>query len=690
MNIINHKKLIVLAWIIIIIASIPAVFNYSHFINYSSSQPLLKNSESANAQNILSSYVPQNQSLTVFVNMSVGNYSKNLTNLFVSSLKNIKAISSVDSPFSVPSYLSDRYIAQNNKSFIITINFNVKSGFQYSNGSSPAEISFTKINNLSSIYFGKKAYVTGNSAIAYQTQQVTSKSGFAFGLIFIVLLIIILITLVSYWSSILGLLFVGFSLILGYVSIFIAGLIIGKISFIVNYTLTAVILGIATDYLVFIIARYREELRLGKSPEEALNISISKAGKAVFISGVIVAFTLLVFSFIPNFRDWGIVLFQAVIYTMLLNITLLPIGIYFLRKRIILKIGLKKLVADYHKDSLFHRTTTFSYERRYIVAGIIIILGAIAGYLFFTLPTTYNFNTGLPQSLSSVKGLNAIESNFGSNLFPVYVLVNSSKNSSSLYSVSSNLLKYPYIKSLNGPLVYNSKLNNFSSPGLFKINGTDYYLYTLVLSVGPYSNKAMTVVNKLRDNKSFLVGGLTSSIIDQMNYNKTAYSELELLIVIMIFSILLVSFKKIRYPIIAISGTFFSVAWSSSILFIISNYILHIQLLYLIPIIIFIILFSIGNDYTVLIISRVKEETAKNKFKEGLSKGIVSSAKTVTSLGIILAFSLGALAFIPVAFLEELGIGFIISLLIDTFIIRTFYFPSMISIFTILKDKIKN
>ncbi len=116
-------------------------------------------------------------------------------------------------------------------------------------------------------------------------------------------------------------------------------------------------------------------------------------------------------------------------------------------------------------------------------------------------------------------------------------------------------------------------------------------------------------------------------------------------------------------------------------LYLISNYLLHIQLIYLIPIILFIILFSLGNDYTVFISSRIVEEVKKENFEEGLRKGMVGSAKTVTSLGLILAISLGSLAFIPVAFLEELGLAFVISLVIDTFIIRTFYFPSMLSIF---------
>ncbi len=683
MNILGNKKKIILIWSIILVVSLPAIIGYSHYINYSSSNPAIPNSESANAQIILNSYEQQNQSLTVFVNSSLSN-SHNITNYFVNKLisEKIAGLSKISSPFSVPEYLQNDFIGKGDNSFIITLTFDVKSGFQYSNGSSPASIAYPKIVNLTNKIFGKTAYVTGNSAILYQTQEVTSKSGFAFGLIFIILLIIIFITLVSYWSSILGLIFVGISLLLGYISIFLAGLLMGKISFIVNYTLTAVILGVATDYLVFIIARYRLELRSGKSNEAALDIAVSKSGKAVIISGVTVAFTLLTFSLVPEFKDWGIVLFQAVIYTLLLNVTLLPVVMYFLRKRLIMKIGLKKFTDNGHKLSLFYKTTEFSHKNSYLVAALIIFIGVLAGYFFFTIPTTYNFNTGLPSGLSSVKGLNAIESNFGSEIFPVYIIKNTSLNvNSSLLSTAYYLKSQPYVYSVNGPFISDNKIDNFSNPSLFRVNKTSLYIYTLSLSVNPYSYNAINLVNELRENKSFIVGGLTSTIIDQKAYNFKTYSELELLIVSAIFIILFISFRKFRYPFISLTGTFFSVAWSTVLLYLISNYLLKISLIYLIPIILFIILFSLGNDYTVFIISRVIEETKKNSFREGLSRGVATSAKTVTSLGIILAVSLGALAFIPVAFLEELGIAFIISLLIDTFIIRTFYFPAMLTIF---------
>ena len=92
----------------------------------------------------------------------------------------------------------------------------------------------------------------------------------------------------------------------------------------------------------------------------------------------------------------------------------------------------------------------------------------------------------------------------------------------------------------------------------------------------------------------------------------------------------------------------------------------------------FVILMSLGNDFTVFILSRVREEQQKFGFEEGLARAMVGSGSVVTALGVILAVSLGSLALVPFGFLEQMGIAFVISLVLDTFVIRTFYFPSMI------------
>ena len=598
----------------------------------------------------------------------------------------------------IPEFISDRYISPDHSSFLINVLFSVPSGFVGAGGFQPASAATPAIQNISKQYFGSSALLTGNGAIAFETQQITAQYGFVFALLFIVLAVAVAITLVSWKSSIVALIFVSLATALGYVAIYITGLIVHNVSYIVNYTLTAVAVGVSTDYLVFIASRYRQDIREGKSPEESLENATGKAGKAVIISGLTVGFSLATFSFIPGFESWGLVLLFSILMIVALETTLFPAILSYFGPGFYTKKGRSPVAEDYFRKSVFYRAARISMKRKWAVAGIVVLLGIPAGYYFFTVPTTYDFNTGLPQNLQSVQALNLVEQKFGSNvLYPATVIVELNSTNGALSSGGMNLLNsttkmllgYNGVTKVIGPYSNGTSYNFSLGASQYVLQDGKYAYYLVYTSYDPYSQSAINIVQGLRSNSTLIVGGITSSVIDQQHENYVHYSELEALIIGVIFIILLVSFWSPKYPIISISGVFISISWTTFILYVISKFFLLEGLIYLIPIILFIILMSLGNDYTVFIISRVKEYSGELGFEEGLPRAMASSGRVVTSLGMILALSLGSLGLIRSGFLQQLGIAFFISLLIDTFIIRTFYFPAMLTLMTRLKNRRK-
>lgn len=589
----------------------------------------------------------------------------------------------------IPAFISDSYISPDNSTFLVNVVFSVPSGYVGSGGSTPASIATPAIQNISSSYFGNNAKLTGNGAIAYETQKVTAQYGFVFGLLFVVLALAVAITLVSWKGGLISLVFVSLATLLGYLSIYFTGLIVHNVSFIVTYTLTAVAVGVSTDYLVFIASRYRQEIREGKSHEGAIEAATNKAGKAVLISGMTVGLSLATFSVIPGFESWGLVLLFSILMIIALETTLFPAILSYFGPKFFTRKGRSLAEEDYHKNSVFYKAAKVSMKRKWAVAGIIILLGVPAGYFFFAAPTTYNFNTGLPQDLQSVQALNVLDQKFGSNvLYPVTVIKELNGTSGTVTSESlailngttKMLLGTQGISKVIGPYSNGAAYDSSINASSFLLDNGKYAYYLVYTSYSPYSQNALNVVNGLRENSSIIVGGITSSIIDQQHENTLHYTELELLIISVIFIVLLVSFLSPKYPLISISGVFISISWTTFLLYVISGSILGEGMIYLIPIILFIILMSLGNDYTVFIISRVKEYSAQYGFEDGLPRAMASSGRVVTSLGMILALSLGSLGLIRSGFLQQLGIAFFISLIIDTFVIRTFYFPAMLSI----------
>jgi len=717
-TVLNKRRIVILVWVLAFVAAAPAILGYSHFISYSQTSSAPANSESSKAQAILAKLSPQNSSLTVVV-QSQGDQVKAGDSIlqFQSELANktIPYFSSSSSAFSqyaayldkidgsgsglsyveanglkgAPSSITSRSVSNDSSTYLVTVSFTVDETFRTANDTYPAQSATPIVRSLASSLFGSSAQVTGQGAEAYDSQSLTSSFGFVFGFTFIFLAIAVAVTLASGVAAVVALLVVGLSVALGYVAIYLTGVLIGPVDFTVTYAQTDVLLGVATDYLVFILWRYREGLRSGLGSREALQTSMRRAGFAVVVSGLTVAGGLGVLSFVPALRSWGPVLLVSIVFAVLLVSTLLPAIVSLIGPRIFLKRALRVEEKTDYRKSRFYKTASFSTRRAYLVAGVILLLAAPAVYFWFNVPTTYNFDEGLPKSLQSVQALDAIDQKFGSNLInPTYVIENFTQNlllpngsltsagRAALLQSNAVISSTPGVKTVIGPLAAAQS----RGPNPFIFNGGLSAYFLVFSSYDPYSAQQLALVNSLRGDSGFLVGGVTSSIIDLQKSNSTTFAQLDVLILVVIAVILGASFRSWKFPLISLSGVFISITWTTGAIYLISKYVLGEQLLYLIPLILYLILMSLGNDFSVFIFTRVKEEQERLGQQEGLARAMVGSGTVVTALGVILAASLGSLGLIPFGFLQELGIAFAISLLLDTFVIRTFYFPSMITI----------
>ncbi len=582
-----------------------------------------------------------------------------------------------------PAFILRQFVSPDNTTYLVNVVLNVSSSYRGSNNFYPAQSIVPQVRNMTTEYFGQEGSVTGNGAVSYDLQNSQGNSFIGFILTFVFLAIIVGLVLRSYISPVLALILVSISTVLGYVAIFLVGFSYHPVNYIVTYTLTAVLLGVSTDYFLFILSRFREEIATGKPMDEAIRTAASKSGVAVVVSGLTVATSLGTMSFVTGLNTWGPVLFLAVIFTVLAEITFVPAVAALLGKRLFRGIRQKEF-----SKSAFYRVGKFAARRKYAVVAAILITAAPAVYFWFETPVSYDISGELPSSLPSVQALNTVNQKFGeSALFPAFVIANFSSsafvNGSITQSAYDQVKEYQaYIESTGGvtSVIGPEPANGTVLNPTFFFNGNRSVYFIVELKYSPYSQNAINTVQHLRDNSAFIVGGITSGVIDLKNTTNTEYSLLEILIVAAIGVIIGLSFRSIKFPVIALSGVFISISWTLGILYAIVHYLLNESLIFLIPVILFIILMSLGNDFTVFLISRINEEQKAHGHDEGLFRGMAGSGSVVTALGIILAASLGSLGLVPIAFLQQMGLAFAISLVIDTFIIRTFYFPSMISI----------
>ena len=595
----------------------------------------------------------------------------------------------------LPTALRTTFISSDGSVSLVEVDFTVSDAFRTADGTYPALAATPTIRSLASQSFGSAAYVTGAGAAAYDAQQLTNASGFLFALTFLFLGVAVALTLRSWVAPLLTLLVVSASTVLGYLAIELTGLLVGKVDFTVTYTLTAVTLGVATDYTLFFLYRYREELTKGETPATALRTASRSSGFAILVSATTVAIGLGTLSFLSGLETWGPVLLVTIFAIGILEVTLLPALMRLIGPRLFLRRWLRP--ASPPERSVFYRAASRSGSRSVFVGVLAAMIAVPAVIGFLTVPTSYNLTGSLPSDTASAQGQQLLEQHFGANLlYPIEVVVpaqtsflepNGSLTAEAttvLPVVAADLLHHPGVTAVVGPFVTGTNLsspaNGTGNTAVYVLHGGKEAYFAVYSLYGPYSTSALGLVESLRSNSSYVVGGLTSSVVDAQAQNNVQYPVLEILLTLFIAVILGVAFRSAWIPLISVSGVFLSIAVTTSLLYLIATYLLQTSLLWLVPLILFVLLMSLGNDYTVFLLTRVREEQQRHGPNEGIRRGIAGSGVVVSALGLILAASLGSLALQPISFLQEIGIAFVISLVLDTFVVRPFYFPAMLTL----------
>ena len=589
---------------------------------------------------------------------------------------------------------------------LVSVVFSVSSSYIGAKGFVPAQAATPAVRDSATEYFGPGAGVTGAGAVAYDLQGLNAQVELILAATFILLLIATMVVLRSLWAGALSLLFVFLGLAgLGQVGILVSGLIFGAVPSTVSQLLEFLIIGLVTDYLVYMIYRYRQNLRRGLDPAQAVEGATGSAGFAILTSATIVAIGMITLSFVPGAEAFGPALALSVILTGISVAFFLPVLLSYIGPRTFLRPPTMTDAAP-AEESIFYRFARVAMRRRVLVVVIAAVVAIPSVAFLLNAPTSYNALAGLPSTLPSVQAQGQITDAFGpSQISPTYVMVPAPPGESFcgnatcgfvnpatagiLSATAGDLNTTSGVSGANGPFIIGNQTYAPTSLNANRTLATSYLLqngswayYKVYLSDDPNGLAAMHTVRTLRQNSTWLVGGPTAALVDQQNQNEVTYPIIYALIVALIGIVLGVAFRSVSFPLISLSGIFVSIGASFVLLWWISQYLLNQVVLFVIPLLLIVVLLSLGNDYTVFTLSRVAEMRRHYPKAEAIPRAQAESGAVVVSLGLMLAVSLGALAFGPYVILAQLGIVFVISLVVDTFLIIMFYFPAALSLFS--------
>jgi RND superfamily putative drug exporter len=438
-------------------------------------------------------------------------------------------------------------------------------------------------------------------------------------------------------------------------------------------------LGLAIDYSLLMVHRYRRELGQSQDP---IAQTMKTAGRTAVISGITVALGLatLLLVPVPFVRSIGLACLILPIVSILAAITLQPILLTMLAAAPTL--GFKGVL-----EFSFDRLTNLAIAKpRKVFASTLIALSILMSALLW-LQVTPSSLSAIPAHLESAQALNSVTDKVGVGVItPHEIVIDLGSNSD---SPDIDATRFEFAKRLAA----NPEVFTVASGQKWPyIDASGRYLRIYVFGQHDLgSDQTRQLVDQLRDdyipNAGFptgtkiYLGGAPAQGVDLLDAIKSSLPTIISLIVLITFFILLRTFQSVVLAVKAIILDLISIAASLATLvlvfkFGVGTYQLE-QLEAWVLILLFAILFGLSMDYEIFIVSRMREAWDRGASNEdAIREGMRNSGTVVTAAALIFISALSGLITGHFAGLQQLGIGLAAGVLIDATIIRGLLLPS--------------
>jgi RND superfamily putative drug exporter len=491
--------------------------------------------------------------------------------------------------------------------------------------------------------------------------------------------------------------------------------------------LFTIMLGVGTDYSIFLMARYREERVEGHDKAQAVQTSVTWSGESIATSAttVIIAFGAMTISSFTLLQSIGVGLGFGVLIALLVSLTLIPSFILIAGDRIFwprsgkrfesFAIRARKKRAE--RPGYFRRAAGFSVRRPALVLGLTVLISIPAIYISLTGATSYDFAAGLANA-ESVHGLTVLEQSFGAGQigptqvlvrFPATILVNGNltmgaqasleKLSLSIVGVSANVKEVTGPTRPDGVAVDATNMTRLTPQQKLAIRGSigqdnQTAMVTVLFGDEPFTQNSLNTVSQIRSlvtslqssdaslaQDTILVGGASASTLDFANDTVNQFNTMRVLTVAAIFVVLLVVLGSYPLALTGILSIGLSITWAYAATLLFFNNVLQSGVLFIIPLILFLLLYGIGMDYNIFILTRIREEAQKGKeTRQAVVDAVDRTGGIITALALILAGALGSLLLSSNRLLEGFGFAIALAVVLDAMVVRTYLVPAIMSV----------
>jgi RND superfamily putative drug exporter len=438
-------------------------------------------------------------------------------------------------------------------------------------------------------------------------------------------------------------------------------------------------LGLAIDYSLLMVYRYRQNINLG---DQRLVETMRTSGRTAVISGLTVAISLatLIFVPIPFVRSLGLACLVVPLVSIAAAATLQPILLSYLgtdsthrfQGLIGRRFNFFTLLAITKPKQTFALTLT----------AIVLSLSSL-GWLQVT-PSSLS---AIPSHLESAQALNAVTSKVGLGVITPHEIVidlgessRATQNSQARFELAKEIANNPEVFTVasGDKWPYVDATGQFIR--LYVFGQHDLGATETVELVKALRNEYIPKAGFPEGSRIYL-GGAPAQGVDLLAGLAQSFPVVALVVLLFTFMVLARTFRSVVLSIKAILLGLISIGLSFSALVVVFKFGLGTyqlpQIEAWVLILLFVILFGLSMDYEIFIVSRIREARDRGASNEdAIREGMKSSGTVVTTAALIFITALTGLIFGHFAGLQQLGIGLAIGVLVDATIVRGLLLPS--------------
>jgi RND superfamily putative drug exporter len=460
-------------------------------------------------------------------------------------------------------------------------------------------------------------------------------------------------------------------------------------------------LGVAIDYSLLVVYRYREELQR-REVDDAIVRTMETAGRAVLFSGATVAIglALLLFMPLPFVRSIGVGGFLIPISSIAAALTLQPALLSVYGRRGVSRIPVLPRRLRAEGDTGFWHRLAWSIMRRpvaYLALGAALLLAAAIPV--FGLKLTPGSASGIPQFPQSVRGFDLLKETIGPGaISPTQVVVDSGRAG----GISAQAVQAP-VRRLASSLRADPETALLRA-GLRPpyVDSSGRYEQVIVAGRHEYgSEEAQSFVKRLRGKLvpaagfpagvRVLAGGGPPQGVDFLDQAYRYFPWLVLAVLGLTYLLLLRAFRSVVLPLKAVILNLLSVAAAYGMLVVVFKWGVGERLLGLyefgqiegwIPIFLFAMLFGLSMDYEVFLVTRMREEWDHgHDNREAVAYGLERTGRIVTAAAVVMVAAFSGFVAGRIVGLQEFGIGLAVAIFLDATIVRALLVPSLMALF---------